>query len=102
MTLLVSTAVLFLFLLNTPEVALYSNSVERDKDIHSVKEEADVSRLQEQAKMYIEVCYATGATATLLCRVALVSQLIVIGGAVVGLIQIRRVRRYFQANESAG
>ena len=102
MTLLLSGAVLFLFLLFTPEVAVYSDTAERDKDIRSVKAETDVSKLQQMAALHVSASYATGTTATLLCRIALVSQVLITGGAVVGLIHMRRVRRDLDKIEKKG
>jgi hypothetical protein len=102
LTLLLSVAVLFLFLLNTPEVTLYRDTAERDKAIRAIKEEADVSRLQQEATWRVSGGYATGATATLLCRVALVAQVLIISGAVVSLINVRRIRRAFDESEREG
>jgi len=92
-TLLVCVAVLFIFLLLTPEVALFGSTSERDAEIHSIKSETDASRLQKIAVMYVSVGYGTGTTATLLCRIALGTLLVVIAGSVTGLVQVRRIRR---------
>jgi hypothetical protein len=95
--LLLSVVVLFLFALLTPEVALFSSTSQRDQEIRSIKAETDISRLQQMATMYVSAGYGTGATATLLCRVALVTELLVVAGSVASLVQIRRLR---QANQT--
>jgi uncharacterized membrane protein SpoIIM required for sporulation len=92
-TLLVSVGVFFIFALLTPEVALFDNASERDAAIQNIKSETNTDQLQQTVKMYISAGYGTGATATGLCRIALVTFLLFIIGSVVGLVQIRRLRR---------
>ena len=91
--LVLSAVVFFLFALLTPEVALFRNMSQRDQEIRSIKEETDISRLQQRAIMYVAAEYGTGTTATLLCRVALVAELLVGAGAIVSLAQIRKLRQ---------
>jgi hypothetical protein len=92
----VSVAVFFLLALYTPEVALFGGTIQRDQAIRSIKAETDISRLQQMATMYVSAGYGTGATATSLCRAALVAELLVAAGSAVSLVQLRRLK---QANK---
>jgi hypothetical protein len=92
-TSIISVAAFFLLALYTPEVALFDSTSQRDQEIQRIKAEQDISRLQSIAIMNVSVGYGTGATATLLCRVALVTELVVITASIVNLVQIRKLAR---------
>ena len=83
-------------------MALYNSTIRRDEEIRSIKTETDVSRLQQMATMYVSAGYGTGATATVLCRVALGAELLIIAGSIVSLVQVRRIRRQLHETKSAG
>jgi hypothetical protein len=89
----ISAAAFLLLALYTPEVALFKGTGQRDQEIQSIKAETDISRLQQRATMYVSAGYGTGSTATFLCRVALVTELVVIAGSILGLVQIQKLRR---------
>ena len=95
LALLLSVASLFIFALLTPEVALFTTVSDRDAEIQSIKAETDISRLQQTAVNHVSASYGTGTTATLLCRIALVTLLVVIIGSISSLVQIRRLRKEY-------
>lgn len=97
--LLVSAIVLVIFALLTPRVAFFSSPAARDAEIHSINSVTDVGLLQHKAVMDVSKGYATGATATFLCRIALGALLFFIIGSIGGLLLIRRLKKRFSTDE---
>lgn len=104
MTLFLSAVVLLAFLEYTPEVTIFfRGATERDAAIKEVMSSADVGRLQQTAKMYVDGEYATGTTAKELCYVAIVTLLLISIASIVSLVWLGRIRRELrEAGRSSG
>ena len=92
--LLVSATVLIVFALLTSGVAYFSSTSARDAEIHSVNSITDIGLLQRKAVLDVSESYATGATATFLCHIALGTLLFMIIGSIGGLLLIRWMKRH--------
>ena len=97
--LLVSAAVLVIFALLTPKVAFLNSASARDAEIHSIKSVTDIGLLQRKAVLDVSEGYATGATATFLCQVALGTLLLMMVGSIGGLLLIRWMKRHLSPAE---
>ena len=99
--LLVSAAVFFIFAWSTPQTGFFSSTGARDAEIQSIKSVTDIGLLQQKAMLYVLAGYATGATKTFLCRIALGTSLLIIIGSVAGLAQLRWIKRHLRDSEDA-
>jgi membrane protein insertase Oxa1/YidC/SpoIIIJ len=97
----VSMAAFFVFAWYTPQTGFFSSANARDAEIQSIKSVTDVGLLQQKAILYVLAGYATGATKALLCHIALGTLLLIIIGSVVGLVQLRWIRRHLSDSEDA-
>lgn len=92
--LLVSTVVLFVFALSTPGVAFFGSASARDAEIDSINSVTDIGLLQHKAALDVSEGYASSATATYLCHLALGTLLFIIVGSVAGLLLVRWIKRH--------
>jgi len=97
--LLVSAAALVVFALLTSGVTFFSSASARDAEIHSIKSVTDVGLLQQKAVLDVSEGYATGATATFLCQIALGTLLFMVIGSIGGLLLIRWMKRHLRPAE---
>lgn len=97
--LVVSAAVLIVFVLLAPRVAFFSSTSERDAEIHSIKSVSDFGLLQRKAILDVSKSYTAGATATFLCYIALGALLFIIIGSLGGRLLIRWMRRHLSPTE---
>lgn len=100
--LLVSATVFLVFAWYTPQTGFFSSTSARDAEIQSIKSVTDIGLLQQKATLYVLTGYATGATKTFLCRIALGTLLLIIIGSVAGLFQLRWIRSHLSDSEDAG
>lgn len=91
---LVSVAALLVFALLTPKVAFFNSAGARDTEIHSIKSVTDVGLLQRKAVLDVSEGYASGATATFLCHLAIVTLLLIIVGSIGGLLLVRWMKSH--------
>ena len=94
--LLVSAAALIVIALFTPGVAYFTSTGARDAEIHSINSVTDIGLLQRKAILDVSESYATGATATFLCHVALGTLLFLMIGSIGGLLLIRWMKRHLR------
>jgi hypothetical protein len=85
--------VFFFIAISAPATTLVRNARERDERIRSVESSTDLRQVQGTATGLLQAGYATSDTAMILCRVFLGVLLLVGGGAVITLRQVRRTRR---------
>lgn len=97
--LLVSTAVLLIFALLTPRVAFYKSPGARDAEIHSIQSVTDIGLLQHKAALDVSEGYATGATATFLCHVALWTFMLINVASIGGLLLIRWMKWHLSPDQ---
>lgn len=97
--LLVSVAAFLVFALRTPGVAFFSSPGARDAEIQSINSVTDIGLLQRKAVLDVSEGYATGATATALCHIALGTLLFMIMGSIAGLLLIRWMKRHLSPAE---
>jgi len=91
---LVSAAALIVFALLTPGVAFFGSTGARDAEIQSINSINDIGVLQHKAAFDVSQGYANGATATLLCHIALGTLLFMIIGSTAGLLLVRWIKRH--------
>jgi energy-converting hydrogenase Eha subunit C len=95
-------SVLFLFIaICAPETTLVRDTRERDDSIRSIESSSDLRQLQRTATGLLQAGYATSATAMVFCHVTLATHLLIGVGAVITLMQVRRMRRQAQDTNAA-
>ena len=97
--LLVSVIALLVLALLAPKVAFYSSTSARDAEIHSIQSVTDIGLLQRKAVLDVSEGYASGATATSLCHVALGALLLMIIVSVTGLLLVRWMKKHLSPAE---
>jgi hypothetical protein len=94
--LLCSAAVFVIFALLSPETH-FLDARGRDDWMNLIKTTTDIERLRNAADNVVELGWASGETAIWLCRFATVAFLIIMSGSIIGLFQIRKMKRHLTA-----
>lgn len=97
--LLLSVVVLFIFAFLAPRVAFFGSASARDAEIQSIQSVTDIGLLQQKAVLDVSESYATGATATFLCHIALGTLLLMMIGSIGGLLLVRWMKRHLAPAE---
>ena len=91
--LILSAAVFFIFALLSPETQ-FLDAKGRDDWMSLIKTATDIDRLRNIAGNVVSLGWATGSTSILLCRLAMGAFFIIMSGSVIGLFQIRKMKRH--------
>ncbi|HEY1663959.1 MAG TPA: hypothetical protein VGI03_16190 [Verrucomicrobiae bacterium] len=90
--LLLSAAVFLILALLAPETQ-FLDSKGPDDWMYLIKTTTDIERLRNIAMNVVSFDWITGGTAIWLCRIAIGAFFIIMSGAVVGLLQVRKMKR---------
>jgi hypothetical protein len=101
LTLLASVAALWILVSLSPEVTSIHDPGSVSAQIARIHSETDVETIREMAYHSYSGFIQTSAVATFLCRIALGTLTLVIIAAVVGLFQIRRIKKHLNAKDIA-
>ena len=91
--LFLSVGMLFVFMLLTPEVAVFDSHSKQNEEIQNIRVETNLVFLQQRAVIDVQLAGATNSTAKGLCYLAQGAFLLIFGGSIAGLLQIRRLKK---------
>ena len=76
-----------------PKTVLVSTAQGRDESVRKTESSTDLRYVQQRAKELVQLGWVTSQQSLLLCRLAIGTLFLVMIGASISLIQIRRLRR---------
>lgn len=97
--LFLSAAVFFILALLAPETQLF-DAKQKEEWISLVKTTTDIDRLRNIAANIITLGWATGSTAIWLCRLSIITLLVIVCGAIFSLFQIKRMKKELNQNSN--
>lgn len=97
--LFLSVGMLFIFMLLTPEVAVFDSHSKQNEEIQNIRVETNLVFLQQRAVIDVQLAGATNSTAKGLCYLAQGAFLLIFGGSIAGLLQIRRLKKLLNKSD---
>ena len=96
--LLLSAAVFLIFALLSAEIKSMDARQQADwADL--VKSATDIERLRNIAENLLSFCSITGGTTIDLCRLAVGASFLIMSGSVIGLLQVRKMKRHLKEDD---
>jgi hypothetical protein len=95
--LLLAATMFLVFLFLSAETQMFGDVNQRDSWSNLIKTATDIERLRNIADNLVSSGWATSDTAILLCRLASGAFLIIIIGSIVGLVQVRKMKRHLDS-----
>ena len=93
LTLFLCGAVFLYLAVSAPTTVLVSTEQGRDESVRKTEASTDLRYVKQRAAELVQLGWVTSRQSLLLCRLAMGTLLLVMAGASISLVQIRRLRR---------